>query len=92
MEKKLVPYNLYLYSDQVERLKKMAKERKASTVIRDAVYMVLDGKDQYTAGYNRGLADALGAVKDVEEFKMLLSINGKNVSKSLVEKIGDLKK
>ena len=32
------------------------------------------------------------AIKDVEEFKMLLSINGKNVSKSLVEKIGDLKK
>ena len=92
MEKKLVPYNLYLYSDQVERLKKMAKERKASTVIRDAVYMVLDGKDQYAAGYNRGLADALAAVKDVEEFKILLSINGKNVSKSLVEKIGDLKK
>ena len=92
MEKKLVPYSLYLYSDQVEKLKKMAEKRNSSAVIRDAVYMILDGKDQYTVGYNRGLADALGAVKDVEEFKMLLSINGKNVSKSLVEKIGDLKK
>ena len=92
MEKKLIPYNLYLYADQVERLKKMAKVRKASTVIRDAVDMALDGKDQYAVGYNRGLLDAIKALKEVTEFKMLLSINGKNLEKTVSEKIGELKK
>jgi hypothetical protein len=62
MEKKLIPYNLYLYSEHVDKLKKMAGQRKASALVRDAVSMMLDGKDEYSAGYNRGLKDCIALV------------------------------
>lgn len=82
---------MYLYSDQVDKLKKMAKDRKASALIRDAVSMVLEKKDQYSAGYNRGLQDSTKVIKDVKEVKML-AINGKTLDKVLAEKISELKK
>jgi hypothetical protein len=45
-QKRLVPYNLYLHEEHVDKLKKLAKKRQASSMIRDAISMMLDGKDQ----------------------------------------------
>ena len=91
MEKKLVPYNLYLHTDQVDRLRKLSKERKASALIRDAVYMILDKQDQYQAGYNRALQDASVMINKLKEIAPLF-INNKSLADSLVEHLEDLKK
>jgi hypothetical protein len=45
-DKRLVPYNVYLHSEHVTKLKQLAKERKASSIVRDAISTVLDGKDE----------------------------------------------
>jgi hypothetical protein len=91
MEKKLIPYNLYLYSEHVDKLKKMAGQRKASALVRDAVSMMLDGKDEYSAGYNRGLKDCIALVdscKDIEH----IAVRGKYLADILADGINALEK
>lgn len=86
MEKKLIPYNLYLYSEHVEKLKKLAGQRKASSLVRDAVSMMLDGKDEYSAGYNRALKDVaeiINKCKDIE----VIAIRGKYLADVLIDQI-----
>lgn len=86
MEKKLIPYNLYLYSEHVEKLKKLAGKRKASSLVRDAVSMMLDGKDQYSAGYNRALKDVAELVNQCKEIEVI-AIRGKYLSDVLIDQI-----
>jgi len=86
VEKKLIPYNLYLYSEHVEKLKKLAGKRKASSLVRDAVSMMLDGKDQYSAGYNRALKDVAELVNQCKEIEVI-AIRGKYLSDVLIDQI-----
>ena len=91
MEKKLIPYNLYLYSEHVDLLKKMAGQRKASSLVRDAVSMMLDGKDQYSAGYNRALKDAVSVVDLCKEIEHI-AVRGKYLADVLAEQINAMEK
>ena len=90
-EKKLVPYNLYLYTDHVDKLKKMAGQRKASSMVRDAVSMMLDGADEYSAGYNRALKDVIEIVDSCKEIEHI-AIKGKYLADVLVSQINELEK
>lgn len=87
--KKLVPYTVFLPEDQFAAIKKFAKERKASELIRDGVDMMLKGNDIYTSGYNKGIADAAKIVYDCEEAQMI-AIKGKDLGAILAEKIDTL--
>jgi len=89
--KKLVPYNLYLYSEHVDKLKKLAGQRKASSLIRDAVSMMLDGKDEYSAGYNRGLQDSIDIVDKCKEIEFI-AIHGRYLADILIGEIRELEK
>jgi hypothetical protein len=91
MEKKLIPYNLYLYSEHVDKLKKMAGQRKASSLVRDAVSMMLDGKDEYSAGYNRGLKDCIALVDSCKEIEHI-AVRGKYLADILADGINALEK
>jgi len=91
MEKKLIPYNLYLYSEHVDQLKKMAGQRKASALVRDAVSMMLDGKDEYSAGYNRGLKDCIALVDSCKEIEHI-AVRGKYLADILAEGINAMEK
>ena len=91
MEKKLIPYNLYLYSEHVDKLKKMAGQRKASSLVRDAVSMMLDGKDEYSAGYNRGLKDCIALVDSCKEIEHI-AVRGKYLADILAEGINAMEK
>jgi hypothetical protein len=91
MEKKLIPYNLYLYSEHVDKLKKMAGQRKASALVRDAVSMMLDGKDEYSAGYNRGLKDCIALVDSCKEIEHI-AVRGKYLADILADGINALEK
>ena len=90
-EKKLVPYNLYLYTDHVDKLKKMAGQRKASSMVRDAVSMMLDGADEYSAGYNRALKDVVEIVDSCKEIEHI-AVRGKYLSDVLAEQINAMEK
>lgn len=84
--KKLVPYSVYLPLDLYKQLKEAAKDRKASVLIREAIGMILSGKNLFDSGYNRGLADAAKVVYDCEEAQMI-AIKGKDLGSILAEKI-----
>jgi len=84
--KKLVPYSVYLPVEQFNKLKAAAKDRKAASIVRDAIAMMLDGNDLFTSGYNKGIKDAAKVVYDCEEAQMI-AIKGKDLGALLAEKI-----
>ena len=86
MERKLIPYSVYLPIELYKKLKKLAKERKAASLIRDAIAMMLDGNDAYTSGYNKACKDAAKIIYDCEEAQMI-AIKGKDLGSILTEKI-----
>jgi len=67
---KLIPYSVYLPPEYYDQIKELAKERKASSMVRDAICMIMDGNDQFKAGYNKGLMDAAKVIKNNKELKM----------------------
>jgi len=68
---KLIPYCLYLPEEHIKKLKKMAKSRKASEFVRNAVIMAMDKTDEFSSGYNKGLTDACAIINDNKEAKMV---------------------
>ena len=64
MEKRLIPYSVYLREDVYLKLRKIAKSRKAAALVRNAVTMVIEGDDLFNAGYNKALRDIITAVHD----------------------------
>lgn len=91
MEKKLVPYSLYLPPELHRKLKKAAKYRQASSMVRDAIGMIIDGSTQYEAGYKKGLKDAAKIVYDNKEAQMI-AVKGKDLGSILTEQIESLYK
>lgn len=85
-EKKLVPYSLYLPQEYYKKLKEVAKDRKASSLVRDAIIMILDGNEAYDSGYNKGIRDAAKVVYDNQEAQMI-AIKGKDLGSILTEQI-----
>jgi len=68
---KLIPYCLYLPEEHIKKIKKMAKERKASEFIRNAVLMAMDKTDEFSSGYNKGLNDSCAIVDGVKETRII---------------------
>lgn len=84
--RKLIPYSVYLPEEHHKKLKKAAKERKASTLIRDAIQMILDGNDAFNGGYNKGIRDAAKVVYECKEAQMV-AINGRDLGATLTDQI-----
>lgn len=88
-EKKLIPYSVYLPKDYHDKLKEVAKDRKASALIRDAIQMILDGNDAYRGGYNKGVRDAAQIVYECDEAQMV-AIKGRDLGAILTDRINEL--
>jgi predicted transcriptional regulator len=89
MEKKLVPYSIYLPVEYIEKLKVLAKERKASSMIRDAIALMLEGNNKHLSGYKKGLRDAIKVIKQNKECE-IIAIKGKPLSAILADQINQL--
>jgi len=86
MEKRLVPYSVYIPRELHNRIKQLAKKRQASSMIRDAIQMLLEGNDAYRAGYRKGIEDAAKVVYDCPEAQMV-AVKGRDVGALLKEQI-----
>ena len=86
MEKKLVPYSLYIPADLHRKLKKAAKQRMASQLVRDGIQVILDGNDQFKSGYNKAIRDAAKVVYSCPEAQMV-AVKGKDIGAFLKEQI-----
>ena len=84
--KKLIPYSVYIPENLYKKLKLLAKERKASVLIRDAISMALDGNDAFTSGYNKAVKDAAQLIYDCPEAQMI-AIKGKDLGSILTQQI-----
>jgi len=62
MEKRLIPYSVYLKEDIYLRLKEVAKDRKATSLVRDAITMIIEGDDLFNAGYNKAIRDVMDLI------------------------------
>ena len=89
--KKLIPYSVYLPLEHHNKLKELAKQRKASVLIRNAIGMLVDGTDAFTTGYNVGIQDAAKVIYNCEEAQMI-AIKGKDLGVVLSERIEELKR
>lgn len=87
--KKLIPYSVYLSPEHHKKLKAAAKKRKASSMIRDAIEMILADNDAYKAGYNKAITDAAKVVFDCPEAQMV-AVKGKDIGAILSEQIKEL--
>ena len=86
---KLVPYSVYLSQEHYDKIRQYAKNRKASSMVRDAITMIIDGNDPYKAGYGQAIRDAIkivDACKEIEHF----AFKGKYLNDILVDKLKDL--
>ena len=88
--KKLVPYSVYIPVELHAKLKLLAKNRKASQLIRDAITMIIEGNDAYTSGYNKALKDAADLVYENPEAQMI-AVKGKDLGSILTDQIEGLK-
>lgn len=88
--KKLTPYSVYLPVEMHKKLKALAKSRKASQMIRDAITMIIEGNDAYTSGYNKALKDAAKLVYDCPEAQMV-AVKGKDLGAILTDQIDSLR-
>ncbi len=87
--KNLVPYSVYLPVEYHEKIKELAKERKASSTVRDAICMILDGDDSYKAGYNKAIKDAVKVVKACKEIE-IIAIRGRYLDQLLADQLQQL--
>lgn len=90
-EKKMIPYSLYLPADLFQKVKDLARERKAAPLIRDAISMVINGHDLFNAGYNKGIEDASKVIYENKEAQMI-AVNGRDLGAVLTEQIKLLEK
>jgi predicted DNA-binding protein len=87
--KKLIPYSVYLPPEYYERIKQAAKNRQASSMVRDAIVMMLDGGDVYKSGYNKAIRDAAKVIYDCKEAQMV-AVRGRDLGALLTEQINEL--
>jgi hypothetical protein len=88
-DKKLIPYSVYLPQKYHNKIKELAKQRKASGTVRDAICMILDGGDAFKSGYNQGLREAVKQIDALKEIEHI-AIRGKYLNDVLAEAINEL--
>lgn len=87
--KNLIPYSVYLPRDYHDKIKLLAKQRKASALIRDAIMMLMDGNDTFKGGYNKALRDAAQVVYECPEAQMV-AVKGRDLGAILTDRINAL--
>jgi hypothetical protein len=63
-DNRLVPYSVHLKREVYDKLKLAAGERKASSLVRDAITLLIEGDDEFNGGYNKGVRDAMSMINE----------------------------
>lgn len=87
MEKKLIPYSVHLPEPIFKRIKAAAGDRKASSIVRDAITLYLD--DDKHAAYNKGVKDCITIIRK-DAHASTISVQGETISEILCAQISGL--
>jgi hypothetical protein len=67
-------------------LKEHAKGRKASSIVRDAITMILEGDDAFQSGYRKGLRDAMDVIHR-DPYASSISVGERKIADTLIDQI-----
>lgn len=84
--KRLIPYSVHLREDIYLKLKEAAGQRKATSLVRDAITLIVEGDDVFNGGYNKGLRDSISVIKENENATSI-SIGGESIAELLSRQI-----
>lgn len=84
--KRMIPYSVYLPAELYAKLKKAGKNRQASSIVRQAIEMILEGSDAFKTGYKTGLKNAADIVAHNPHAKML-NVEGEDLGKVISKQI-----
>jgi hypothetical protein len=84
--KKLIPYSVYLPPEYHAKMKDLAKRRMASSMVRDAICMLVDGDDTFKAGYNKALKDVVKEIDAIKEIENI-AVKGKYLNDIMADQI-----
>jgi predicted DNA-binding protein len=89
--KRMIPFSVYLPSDMHQAMTEIAKGRKASSMVREAISMLINDMDVYDSAYNNALGDV---AHQIEQDSLLSSIScdGENLAKRVVNTINLLQR
>ena len=73
--KRLIPYSVHLREDIYLKVKEAAKDRKATALVRDAITMMIEGNDEFNAGYNKAIRDVISALHE-DDYCNLIGLKG----------------
>ena len=80
--KRLIPYSVHLREDIYFKLKEAAKDRKATALVRDAITMMIEGNDEFNAGYNKAIRDVVSVLHE-DELCSRLGYQGQTIAEFL---------
>jgi hypothetical protein len=83
---KLIPYSVYLPSDVYEKIRALAKERKASSAVRDAITLIMQDGDLYRSGYRKGIDEAIKIINNCKEIENI-AVNNKYLADALIDQL-----
>ena len=84
--KRLVPYSFHLREHIHQALKDAAKERKATSMVRDAITMIIENTGPFESGYKKGIRDAIQAVEADEDIRKI-AFGGRPISENLLSQL-----
>ncbi|MGA0867162.1 MAG: hypothetical protein ACO3QV_07600 [Candidatus Nanopelagicaceae bacterium] len=86
MEARMIPYSVHLREDIYQKLREVAKDRKATALVRDAITMIIEGDDSFNGGYNKALRDVISVIKD-DQWATKIGVEGEALADHLSAKI-----
>jgi hypothetical protein len=84
--KRLIPYSVHLSESVYNSLKEHAKGRKASSLVRDAITMILEGDDAFQSGYRKGLRDAMDVIHK-DPYASSISVGERKISEHVIDQL-----
>jgi len=82
----MIPYSVHLREDIYQKLREVAKDRKATALVRDAITMIIEGDDSFNGGYNKALRDVISVIKD-DQWATKIGVEGEALADHLSAKI-----
>jgi hypothetical protein len=89
MQNKLIPYSVYLPAEVYGKIRELAKERKASSAVRDAIMLIMQDGDLYQAGYKKGIDEAIKIIDNCKEIENF-AVKNKYLADVLIDQLKDL--
>jgi len=84
--KRLIPYSVHLREDIYLKLKEAAKGRKATSLVRDAITMMLEGDEAFSGGYNKAIRDMIGIIQE-DHWSSVIGVQGTTIAEHLTKEL-----